>query len=638
MSLFGIGKKLYKKDLSENISEHELSRYNPEASGVGNSSPQKDDVWVKEQDGLGPSEKKTVKRGLTALIIILASILALAIIFEMRQLAFNGANSRASITGPTQIASGQMEAYEITYKNNNWVRAKDAVVRVTYPENFKPEPDKNFKITSPTSGEYSVGSVRALSSGKIIFRGKAYSPKGALIYLKADFVYQPFSYVGKFNVNAQLGVNVAPAPLKLEIQGPQSVVSGNSVDYAVKYQNNGSEVMDALQVRLAYSEGFNFVYASTEPSSSNDNVDVWEIGSLKPGESGMITVKGRLVGTGGMTRMAKASIGVLSGADFMSYNDETQNAEIVESPLFLSQIVNGVENKPDVSAGDHLQFKIKYKNTTDIGLRQVIVTEKLDSPVLDYTTLSMKGGSFDAAKSTITWKAADIPEFLTLGPGQSGEIDFAIDVKRNIPLDGKVKKNFVIVSLARIDSPDVPTPIASNRIISSNEMDIKLNSKIILETQGFYNDATIVNSGPMPPRVGQETTYTMHWKVMNVSNDINNAVVTAFLPTNATATGKFLPDDARVSYNERTNSISWNIGKLDAGTGVLNSPPSVAFQIKIKPSIDKLRNEVNLLGVSTLTADDLFTGEKLTVTTGPKNTNLVEDQGLMKANGSKVVE
>jgi len=632
MSLFDIRKKLYKKDAPPDISEHPISEYNPIASKTSTDAYSEEDLWLEKKAGLQVSEKKVIGKGLTALVAILVIILVSVVIYEFRLVAFNKRNAQVAVSGPEQIKSGQLVRYEIDYKNNNWVNMKNAAIKIQYPENFRPEPDKNFKPDTPTSGIYSLGIVMPRSSGKIVFSGKAYSPKGALIYLKADFSYQPFSFTGQFDANAQLGVSVIPAPIVLEIHGQQDVVSGNVINYAVTYKNDGVEALDDLQVKMSYPEGFTF--ASSMPAADKED-NVWQLPTLGPGESGRITINGRLEGVNDMTRTARVSIGTMNGEDFMSYNDEALDTKMTASPLLIAQTVND-QKQLNVNAGQYLQFKIAYQNSGNIGLRDVIVTEKLDSPVLDYSTLDIKGGKFDASTKLITWKASDIVAFKNLNPGVGGLISFSIHVKKNIPLEGNDKKNFVIVSLAKIDSPDVPTPIATNKIISSNEMDMKLNSKMIIDTKGFYNDTTIPNSGPIPPVVGQETTYTIHWKVMNVSNDISNAKVSAVLPTNATMTGKFFPDDARINYNERTNSIVWDIGKIDAGTGVLNAPLEAAFQIKIKPSVDQFNKEVGLLGISTFSAKDLFTGDELSVSSATKSSSLPEDVPLTKAGGGRV--
>lgn len=632
MSLFDIRNKLYKKHSPKNISEHDISQYDPSASKTGAYVSKEDDLWSETRENLVITQKKAIIKGLIALGIILGIILVSVIIFEIRQGAFKNGNAYVSVSGPEQIEGGQLTSYEVKYKNNNWISVENAEIKISYPENFKLESDENFTPDSPTSGIYRVGTVGMRSSGKIVFSGKAYSPKGALIYLKADLSYKPFSFLGQFKANAQLGVNVIPAPIILEIQGQQNIASGNAVEYVINYQNDGNESLNDLHMKMEYPEGFTFL-RSDPIASEGDNI--WQLGGLKAGVSGKAIINGRLEGAGGMTRTAKVSIGVMNNGEFVSYNDETVDTQIIASPLLISQTVNE-QQQLNVEAGQYLQFRITYKNTGNIGLRDVIVTEKLDSPVLDYASLDMKGGSFDAASKSIIWKASDIVAFKNLNPGQQGEIAFSIHVKGDIPLDGYQKKNFIIVSLAKIDSPDVPTPISANKIISSNEMDIKLNSKMILVTKGYYDDTTIPNSGPIPPRVGQETTYTIHWKAMNVSNDISNVKVSASLPTNATMTGKIFPDDARLNYNERSNSIVWDIGKMDAGTGILNSPLEVAFQVRIKPTLEQIGKEVGLLGVSTLSATDLFTKDALTVTTAVKDTSLFEDRELTMSGGGRV--
>ena len=636
MSLFDIKDKLYRKDMPENISEHDISQYDPAASETGEGFKRKEDDWVKEENPIGQTEKRTIKKGILALIGILCVILALALVFAARQLMFNDKNIQLSVVGPSQISSGKIGSYEIDYKNNNWIGLSNVTVMVTYPENFKPEAGQNFTSTSRTSGTFTISSIGPRGSGKLFLKGRAYSPKGALIYIKSVLSYRPFSFGGAYSADAQLGISVQPAAIILEVQGQQNVVSGNAVDYTIEYRNNTSEEMNDLEMRVTYPEGFTFSSSDTKPSSIDGSVYVWKITSLKPGEAGRLLISGRLEGVNGTVKKLQVSIGTSNQGEFMSYNDGSVDTNMASSPLIVSQTVNDNRNVPNVSPGESLRFSLIFKNTGSVGLRNVILTEKIDSPVLDYATLDRQGGDFDSSTNMITWKAADIPAFNNLSPGQVGEVNFTILVKDKIPLDGPIKKNFVVVSVAKIDSPDISTPIASNKVVYSNEIDMKLNSKIILETQGFYNDATIPNSGPIPPRVGQETTYTLHWRIRNVSNDINNATVSAYLPTNATFTGKFSPGDARLSYNERTNQLVWNIGKVDAGTGILNAAPEVAFQVRIKPSIDQVNRQVGILGKATFTAEDLFTGEKPEVSTDPKNTSLPEDPSIMRSGGDKV--
>jgi uncharacterized repeat protein (TIGR01451 family) len=280
------------------------------------------------------------------------------------------------------------------------------------------------------------------------------------------------------------------------------------------------------------------------------------------------------------------------------------------------------------NAGDTLRFEINFKNIGSIGLKEAIVSEKLDSSVLDYASLEREGGFFDQNNKTLTFKASDHPVLRSLSPGEGGTIKFSIRVKGVIPVSSANDKNFVISTLAKIDSPDVPTPISMNKIVAGNKMDIKLNSKLILDVKGYYSDAEIPNSGPIPPKVNEETSFTIHWVAANVSNDVTGARVEAVLPTGVLMTGKTFPDSAKISYNERTNSLIWEIGNMAAGAGILSEKKEVKFQVKMKPSPDQIGREAPILGKSTFTAKDSFTGEDLRFETDAKNTQLREDASV----------
>ncbi len=627
MSLFDIKDKLYKRKVSKDISQHQVSQYNPKTEKL-NEEPskfQKEDLWLKKKQGLGATEKKVIKKGILALGIIIAIILISAITYEVRRVVFTKSGVFMSIDGSTQARSGKLLTYTIKYKNNNWVDIKNTTLEISYPEAFKPTNNTNFQKESPTSGIIKLGTIKRHSQGKVVFNGKAYSPKGALIYLRANLKYQPSSFSGQFQTKSQIGVNITSAPISVEIEAPQNISSGNQINYLITYRNNGSEAFENLKIKIDYPDQFTFSHSNPRSLEGNN---IWYLGNLSPGQSGKIIITGKLEGERNKIKTARVYIGTTEQDGFMSYSEESIATKIVASPLSITQTVNGVQHL-NVNAGEILNFKIMFKNDGNIGLRDVIVKEKLASSVLDYSTLDMQGGSYNADDKIITWKASDIPNFKSLDPGQGGTIIFSIQIKNVIQVKNKNDKNFVISSVATIDSPDIPTPITMNKIIAGNIMDMKLNSKLILATKGYYDDQKISNSGPIPPKVGQATTYTIHWLITNISNDLSKAKVEAFLPTNALMTGKTFPTGANLDYNQRTNSIVWNVGNVKSGVGILTSPKEVAFQVQIKPSPDQIGKEVKLLGQSILTAKDDFTEANLKQVSNQKTTNLSEDSSLI---------
>jgi len=182
--------------------------------------------------------------------------------------------------------------------------------------------------------------------------------------------------------------------------------------------------------------------------------------------------------------------------------------------------------------------------------------------------------------------------------------------------------------VAKIDSPDISTPEGSNKTVSASAVNVKLNSKLGLSAQGYYNDSEIKNSGPIPLETGKETTFTIHLKLMNVSNDLTNANVTAAFPAGVKWKNVFSPTDANVSFNDRSDELVWNLGTLPAGIGVLTDPRELIFQIGVTPSQNQVGNFVQLLGKTVFSAEDVFTKEKLSSTLAGKDSNLSEDMSV----------
>lgn len=626
MSISDIEKKLYQPKEAANLPKLEKSEFDPNAVRKEQSSQiSAVDLWKEKQEGLSAESKKGLKYTLLGVGIIIIIAGAIYGVYKYKQTSFNEQNAIINIAGPAETISGNFLTYNIKYENNNRAVLTNAVIRIYYPESFKPENNDNFITDSLTSGHFTLGDINGKTSGQVDFKGRIYSPKGVLANIKAELSYIPSVFNSTFIAKNQLSVNALSTPISLEIEAPQSISNGDAINYLISYKNTGAEDFKNIYLKIEYPEGFTFSKADPKNSEANN---FWYLGDIAANQEGKITVSGKLEGERNQTRKINVYIGTIEEGNFISYNEEYWDTKILSSPLVITQTVNGREELI-ANAGTTLNFVISYKNEGDIGLNDIIVKEELDSTVLDYTTLKTSGGYYDSKEKSIIWKAPDYKQFKNLAAGESGTINFSIKIKEILPINYENDKNFLISSVSKIDSPDIPTPIAMNKIIAGKKVDIKVNSKLVLETKGFYNDKVIPNSGPVPPKVNNDTTYTIHWIAKNVSNDVSEARVESSLPTGVFYTGKISPENADFSYNERTNSIVWNLGKISAGTGIISPAQEVAFQIRVRPSISQQGRNVDVLNESVFSAKDLFTGERLTVKTNKKNNNFSEDISLL---------
>jgi len=635
MSLSEIKNKLYSKNLDGDLSKHGGSEFDIRMGGV-KMAPEKikqEDEWKPEKTFFGIEQKKAVKMGVISVVVMAVVVFVVFGIVAYKNASFSESRVVLSIDGTKESPSGKLLTYEISYSNNNRASLTGAVLRVNYPEGFKPGENSNFKTEGQTSGVFALGDIVGKANGKVILTGNAYSPRGTLMYFKTELAYTPSNLNSQFVSKAQLGVNINSSPVDIEIMAPQELSSGDSLDYEIKYMNTGAEDFNNIKIKIDYPD--NFVFSRGNPATSEGN-NIWYIGHLEAGQAGKIIASGKLAGNRDEIKNVSAFIGTSERGQFVGYNEGKTATKIIASPIVISQTVNGV-NELIAKVGDTLRYVVSYKNESAFGLRDVIITSRIDSPILDYGSLNLQQqGAFDQNNKLITWKGADSPSLKFLGPGQSGEVVFSIKVKDVIPVDTGNGKNFVVSSLVKIDSLDIPEPIQSNKVISGNTLDIKLSSKIFVDVKGFYNDTVIPNSGPIPPKVGQSTTYTIHWKAYNVSNNIANAQIAAELPTGVTMTGKMEPDDGKLTYNARNNSMLWDIGNMDIGTGILNAPKEVSFQVQITPAQNQIESIVDLVGPTIFSAKDLFTNSDVSFTADKKTTGLFEDPGIKT--GYKVMQ
>jgi hypothetical protein len=637
MSLKETERKIYQREKDPSADLDERRALNPQmaeevpfaaSSLEAQNLEQKKEVWITEQGEKKEKRKKLIKKIsiVAGAVVLVAGIISLAL--YIRKSAFSDQQVKISISGPEKVKSGESVSFDINYQNLNRASLNGAVLYINYSENFKPSGNLQFESEGPSASKFNIGDIAGKSNGKVTIQGKFFGASDALVYLEAKLEYKSSTFNSIFAAKANLSVFISSSPLAIEVSGPLNEASGSAVSYVVKYQNTGQEDFNDLKIKADFPDGFSF--SNSEPLAAQGN-NIWYVGNLAAGQSGQVNVNGTVSGNRDEQKTVKFSVGEI-GSDnaFIAYGEAQSTMKIIGSPIVLDETINGKKGDVLVSAGETLFFRVGYQNAGSVGLRDVILSVEANSPILDYARIDSQNGKseFDPEKKIITWKASEIPDFKMLAPGAQGEISFSIQVKDVIPVSGPTDKNFSFSAIARMDSPDIPTPEGANKIVASNSINVKLNSKLLAGLEGFFNDADIANSGPIPLKVGQETTFTLHLKIANVSNDVTDAKVAMTLAPGVKWKNNFLPKDASMRYSDRTNELDWNVGSLAAGTGISGDPKELVFQIGITPSQNQVGGFAPLVTQTEFSAKDSFTGQPLEFKIGAKNTNLPEDLGI----------
>lgn len=629
MSLEDLNEKLHGRDIHlDRMRPH--TSFDPgqaEADPIVSAGFQETGSWqipktaepVSTQELVFSEISKRRRRRWIALVLGGIALLMLlgGIIFKVRTMLFNESRVDISITGPRDVASAENTTFTLAYTNKNWAGLSNAVIVFSYPESFHMEAGNSAQINNSLA-EIPVGEIKANTNGKILVSGKFYGSKGDIASLKVTLRYTPDSISTVFEKTTEFVVNVASSPLSLEIAAPMELATGQDVEYVVDYGNTSDLPFSNLRVKMDYPEGFQFVSSEPRPAEGQT---VWYVGNLDARTNGKIIIRGTLSGSREERKRVHGMIGFFQGeGKFVAYAENERQTKIIASPLSVSQTVNG---STDATANfeSTLNYVIHYRNDGDIGLRDAIVTVDIDPTALDMGRLDLQGGAYDPTRKMLIWKASDVPALKKLEPGAEGRVSFSVPV---VPVGALAdSRNISIRSVVKIDSPDIPTPIGSNKIISSNTLYVKLNTSVSMNAKVLYDDATFSNSGPVQPMVGQPTSYTVHLNVANSSNDLKQARVVVTFPTGVSYSGKVAPLGEAVIFNDRANELSWDLGILPATKDVSRE---LIFQVMTTPSSNQVGNPLALVRGAVFTAQDTFTGKDIKVEIGEQKNYLNNDK------------
>lgn len=608
MALEDLEKQIYKKEGQEQLNQDRVQN-TPYSVYAKHNQAQSTDFKPFEEAELTFFQKN--KKKITLFSIIAVSLLgiglAIGFFYQLNQQRFSDKRVKLEITGPNQVRAGEEIIYTLTYSNDNLVALKNSKITVEVPNALI---DSSLDILGQTKSEirnYELSELAPNSKGEIKIKGRLIGELGSIHTMKASLNYTPTILTSSFDSKTEFATTISDSPIIIDIQAPLESVSGEIANYIITVNNKGDSDLNNLELKLEYPEDYAFVSASIPAKGNAKNI--FNIPKLRSKGTYSVTVVGNLGGTQKEIKVLKAQVGESKQGAFTLYA-ASQRATTLGSPYV--DIVQTV-NPNIVSAGDSLEYTVRFRNNTQVRIGQGSLRVQLDSKLLDLTKLNTKGADFDPSTNSIIWRANTVPQLKTFAPNEQGEVSFSVPVKKIIPIENFQDINYIIKTNATFESDEVPTTLGVNKILQGNSSEVKLATKLIPKASIFYKskDSSIINSGPVPLKIAQATSFTVNWEIQNLTNDVSGVVFKATLPANVTWTGQSLASNGNINYNEKTKEIVWNVDKVPSNTGLLRPLYRAVFQISITPTINQLDQEPRLLSKIDYTGKDDFTGRDL---------------------------
>jgi len=614
--------------------------------GYAELSPSNVDVDTDWKDTQIISERK-IRKQKPWTMYALKSIVVLAVITAFASGAYilyqyfdplgkpSDKNILITFETPVGITPGVPAELVIHIENQNRVGLEYANLSLLYPTGTRvgDNPNKDLNDEKKVLGNIAPGESVEYRT-KAVFLGEENEEKN----IRALLEYRFNGINSVFVKESDRSVRMLAAPVNLLVNTLKEVNAGQQLDITISAVSNTVIPLRDVFVKVEYPQGFTFTDADPKPTFGNN---VWRVGTLDPAGKFGVVIHGILAGEDTQQKVFHTSVGVGSDKterDISTFYSKVISEIVVKRPFIgIGLAING---KPAGEAtamfGQRIEGVIQWQNNLSTRITNAQIEVKLHGVALDRTSVSAgSGGFYRSIDDTIFWDERGDAALSVLESGKSGEVRFSFSplpsVTGNQILINPIITAEVTVRGKRLSDANVPEEIKT--VMTQN---VRISSEAQFVARGVYFSGPFVNSGPIPPKVEQETTYTIIWSIVNTSNNITGARVSGILPSYVKWYGSVSPSKEQLVFNKITNEVVWSPGDISAGTGIGKPPREVAFQVVLLPSLSQVKTSPTLISNLLFTAIDSFTNLEISKEVKDVTTNLTTDPKAPLTSGDVV--
>ncbi|MFA4881120.1 MAG: hypothetical protein WC650_05915 [Candidatus Doudnabacteria bacterium] len=594
-----------------------------------------------------PKQKISKKRFwlfLTAFILVLgAGCVAGYFLLLKHKTSFTGQAVKLDIIAPHEVISGSTYDYLVEYANEEGENLENAKLTIYFPSGFNfldalPSPEgreelQEANVVKKVQGEsraltWNLGLIAKGNKAAVKLKGAILGEVGAKRALKAIISYQPENFNSRFSKEKEIEVKIKQSLVDFSLEASSRVGKGKEFNILVKYRNATAEDLENLRIIVNYPIGFSFT--ASQPRSDHEN-NTWDLRVLEPGERGRIDIQGKIPEVSPQGLVFRANLGILDQyQQFFSQISEERPVIVLDPRLEITATVNK-EEKTTLRPGEELEFIITYYNVSEVSLEGTSITYKMNTDLLDPDSIAVENGRRDAGGNFV-WDDQSEPNLKKISPNQKGKVKFTARLLSVFPYSSLDKRNLKLTGKASFISNKVGDLEGFNFNVESNDLEAKINTEFSLAEEARYYTLEYekAGSGPLPPKVGESTTYRVYWTVSNTTNDAENIRLQTTLPEGVGfGEDSFTSLGNNIKYNSETREVLWDLGRLQAYAGSVLSGAQAWFEVVITPNTVQLGQILPLTGETKISGRDLFTEEEISGSYPALDTDLKNDLGAI---------
>lgn len=600
------------------------------------------DSWQKkEKVGSDTTEKFFMKTSQFKKFFIFSVVFFVLTLGYASYVFFAGGNTVSndnidiSILGNNFTAGGEELPFIVGVINRNNTALDLADLVLEYPKGGAANLSSDTEHFRASLGTIPAGAIRN-ENLKIVLFGE----QGSIRPIKISLEYRVAGSNAIFVKEKLYEVTITSAPINLSVDAPSAISPNQDITLNVKAALNATKAVSKILIKVDYPFGFNFIKSEPAPSFGND---VWDLGDIAPGAEHNIIITGKMTDVfDGEEKTFNILSGLQSDADKSVIGvvlNSVKNIVAIKKPFIEANLfVNGAyQREYTADTKKQIRAEIHYTNNLDTRVDDLEIRAKIFGNAFNRNTIRAQQGFYDSSDDTITWDKNYKSELSEVNPGDSGLVVFFVSPLSLFSASSGMLSNPSINIEVSISGRQAVEGFAVNKLDNSTSSTIRIVSDVGFSGKALYYSGPFTNTGPIPPKVGQSTTYTVVWTLSNTANNISKAQVKTAIPAWVSFVGPIFPAGEDLKYNVSTKEIVWNVDRIPKGSGIIGSARSVAFQISFNPSISQVGSTPTIINDAILTGHDDFANVDVTVRKTGLNTNLDNDTAF-PANGGAVVQ
>lgn len=555
------------------------------------------------------------------------------------------------IVTPAEVSVGENFSTTIIITNQEKFVLKNIELEIFFPDDFY------LELAEPACAKISIrgclwrwSEILKDEEDEVRIWGKIFSQVGEKKIIKTVLNFQLAGFSSQFKKEAFKEIVIQPYPLEISLSGTKELMIGEEGEYRISVKNQKKETVKIKVVTWSTSD-FNYTLLNpeTEKDDYSDNFQLTKkswLFDLSSYQQRNFDFKGFFSQEEEKEKFLKIKVFLVSPAqkEFLQTEQEFP-ISLTKIGLALGLRINNSFEKNQIGEiGDNLNFQLNYKNIGREKIFNPLIKFKISqSDFFDLAKISshrfwfwlngqksLQGNQWKmetiGQEKYLIWNKDQIPALEVLEPTEEGEINFSLKIK---PFEEIIhlKPNRIILNFSWFLEANVFRQQIIVVKVASEEINYQIKTKVRLASEARYFDeqGLIIGQGPLPPKVGETTTYVLFLRLTNTFNELKNIKITAILPEKINWVGEEKKSHGFISFDYFSKKIIWQIDSLSPYMGSPYSFVEASFKISLTPTEEDRGKILTLIEKTFLDADDSLTGAKISTELPSIDANLETD-------------